>query len=182
MSETVTPKSGRTGPVGHHHATLQHQGLLQLAGFDNRELPRGPSFMPQHRSTHPNQHPVRSTPATRADREQAVTVALRAPLRTARGQKKEGKGRAYGSIHRDEKNAFHGYGSASGAVVRCPWSIASTYRACPCIGSPFSRRRMTARLRPVPGPGCESKTSSASGATDADSPRASCWRATHHRA
>jgi hypothetical protein len=39
VGKTVTPRSGRTGPANHDHARLRQQGLLLLAGLDNRELP-----------------------------------------------------------------------------------------------------------------------------------------------
>ncbi|MFC9932182.1 class I SAM-dependent methyltransferase [Streptomyces sp. NPDC127190] len=72
VGETVTPRSGPTGPGNHDHATLRQQGLLLLAGLDIRELPRGPSSMRPHRQTHPGQAPVRTRPTTRAEREQPV--------------------------------------------------------------------------------------------------------------
>jgi hypothetical protein len=70
--KTVTPRSGQTGLGNRDHATLRQQGLLLLAGLDIRELPRGPSFMPPHRPTHPIQDSVRSGPIARTDREQPV--------------------------------------------------------------------------------------------------------------
>src|SRR5690606_30711209 len=39
VGETVTPRSGQTGPGTRDHATLRQQGLLLLAGLDIRELP-----------------------------------------------------------------------------------------------------------------------------------------------
>jgi hypothetical protein len=76
VGEAVTPTSGPTGLGNRDHATLRQQGLLLLAGLDIRELPRGPSSMPAHRTTHPNQAPVRTPPITRPDREQPVTQPL----------------------------------------------------------------------------------------------------------
>lgn len=73
MGETVTPRSGRTGPGDRDHATLRQQGLLLLAGLDIRELPRGPSLIPRHLQSHPIQGPVRGRPSTRTDREHPVT-------------------------------------------------------------------------------------------------------------
>lgn len=78
VGDTVTPRSGRTGPGTHDHATLRQQGLLLLAGLDNRELPRGPSSMPARRPTHPIQHPVRTRPSRRTDREQPVRTTSKA--------------------------------------------------------------------------------------------------------
>ncbi len=62
VGEAVTPTGGRTGLRDHDHATPRQQGLLILAGLDIRELPRGPSTMHPHRTTHSNQDPVRSRP------------------------------------------------------------------------------------------------------------------------
>jgi hypothetical protein len=45
----------------------------RLAG-DNHGSRGGPSVMPQHRTRHPIQHPVRIRPTTRTDRKQPVTV------------------------------------------------------------------------------------------------------------
>lgn len=76
MGETVTPRSGRTGPGNHDHATLRQQGLFLLAGLDNRELPRGPSSVPHQPTSHPLQDPVRTRPSARPDRERPSQVAF----------------------------------------------------------------------------------------------------------